>query len=195
MGFLDTIFGRTKTIKQVRPDRLFAMTTAAIDLEASQSIVSTGEAAIVFQPLATGDFNQIAEDVEALLRSSGEDTGTTVDRRDDEFGYRWMVLQDPDVDDQVTGINAVMESLEAGGYADRVLCAVFAMRQSDGRLLHLVYLAKRGTWYPFVPQPGAAKERDRERELQLRAILAPMMPLEPELERWYPLWGAPLGAR
>lgn len=194
MGFLNTLFGRTQTVKQVRPDRLFALTTAAIDLQTAHGIVTTGEAAIVFQPLATGDFTQIADDVEQLLRSTGEETGTTVERRDDSYGYRWMVLKDSDVDDQVIGVNSVMESLQAGGYADRVLCAVFAMREeSTSRLLHLVYLAKRGTWYPFVPLPGAAKERDRERELQLRAVLSPMMPLEPEMDRWYPLWGAPLG--
>jgi hypothetical protein len=104
-----------------------------------------------------------------------------------------MVLQDPDVDDQVVGVNAVMESLQAGGYADRVLCAVFALRGTQDQVVHLVYLAKRGTWYPFVPQPGATKERNREREMQLRAILEPLMPIEPELDRWYPLWGAPLG--
>lgn len=195
MGFLDTLFGRTKTVKQVRPDRLFALTTAAIDLQTAHGLVTTGEAAIVFQPLATGDFNEIAADAEAVVRSAGEETGTTVVRRDDEFGYRWMVLQDPDVDDQVVGVNAVMESLQAGGYADRVLCAVFAFREeSTGNTIHLVYLAKRGTWYPFVPLPGATKERGRERELQLRAVLEPMMPLEPEMDRWYPLWGAPLGS-
>jgi hypothetical protein len=193
VGFLDTLFGRRETVKQVRPDRLFALTTAALDLETAHGLVTTGEAAIVFQPLATGDFTQIAEDAEAVLRGAGEETGTTVVRRDDEFGYRWMVLQDPDVDDQVVGVNAVMESLQAGGYADRVLCAVFALRGTEGQTVHLVYLAKRGTWYPFVPQPGAAKERNREREMQLRAILEPLMPIEPELNRWYPLWGAPLG--
>lgn len=193
MGFLDTLFGRRETVKQVRPDRLFALTTAALDLETAHGLVTTGEAAIVFQPLATGDFTQIADDAEAVLRGAGEETGTTVVRRDDEFGYRWMVLQDPDVDDQVVGVNAVMESLQAGGYADRVLCAVFALRGTQDQVVHLVYLAKRGTWYPFVPQPGGAKERNREREMQLRAILEPLMPIEPELERWYPLWGAPLG--
>ena len=46
MGFLDTLFGRTKTVKQVRPDRLFALTTAALDLETAHGIVTTGEAAI-----------------------------------------------------------------------------------------------------------------------------------------------------
>lgn len=194
MGFLDTLLGRSKAAKQVRPDALFALTTAAIDLETAQDMLTTGEAAVVFQPLSTGDFRQIAEDAEAIVRSTGEDSGTTVDRRDDEFGYRWLVLKDPDVDDQVIGVNAVMESLQAGGYADRVLCAVFALReQATSRDVHLVYLAKRGTWYPFVPQLGGAKERDRERELQLRAVLTPLLPLEPELDRWYPLWGAPVG--
>jgi hypothetical protein len=193
VGFLDTLFGRRETVKQVRPDRLFALTTAALDLETAHGLVTTGEAAIVFQPLATGDFTQIADDAEAVLRGAGEETGTTVVRRDDEFGYRWMVLQDPDVDDQVVGVNAVMESLQAGGYADRVLCAVFALRGTQDQVVHLVYLAKRGTWYPFVPQPGGAKERNREREMQLRAVLEPLMPIESELDRWYPLWGAPLG--
>mgnify|MGYP000408483880 CR=1 FL=1 len=54
MGFLDTLLGRgSKAAKQVRPDRLFALTTASLDLQVSQGIVTTGEAAIVFQPLAT----------------------------------------------------------------------------------------------------------------------------------------------
>ncbi|MGE4425865.1 MAG: hypothetical protein AB7G37_05355 [Solirubrobacteraceae bacterium] len=193
MGFLDTLFGRTKTVKQVRPDRLFAMTTAYMDLDLSHGLSTSGEAAIVFQPLATGDFNQIADDMEAILRSTGEESGTTVARRDDDFGYRWMVLQTPEVDDQVIGINAVMEALQSGGYADRVLCAVFALKDRNaGVPVHLIYLAKRGTWYPFVPQAGA-KERNRERELQLRAVLDPLMPIEPEMDRWYPLWGAPVG--
>jgi hypothetical protein len=65
VGFLDTLFGRRETVKQVRPDRLFALTTAALDLETAHGLVTTGEAAIVFQPLATGDFTQIADDAEA----------------------------------------------------------------------------------------------------------------------------------
>ncbi|MCK9250227.1 MAG: hypothetical protein M0P31_14780 [Solirubrobacteraceae bacterium] len=193
MGFLDTLFGRTKTVKQVRPDRLFAMTTAYLDLDLTHGLSTSGEAAIVFQPLATGDFNQIADDMEAILQSTGAESGTTVSRRDDDFGYRWMVLGTSEVDDQVIGVNAVMEALQAGGYADRVLCAVFALRDRDGgRPVHLIYLAKRGTWYPFVPV-GGGKERNRERELQLKAVLDPLMPVEPEMDRWYPLWGAPVG--
>ena len=31
-----------------------------------------------------------------------------------------------------------------------------------------------------------------ERELQVKAVLGPELPFEPELERWFPLWGIPI---
>ena len=49
--------GRRK-VKGPAPDRLFAITTAAITLEAEHGIKTRGAAAIVFQPLATGDFQR-----------------------------------------------------------------------------------------------------------------------------------------
>ena len=38
--------------------------------------------------------------------------GTKIESRDDDFGYRWMVLRDPDFDDLVVGINAVSDALD-----------------------------------------------------------------------------------
>jgi hypothetical protein len=43
-----------------------------------------------------------------------------------------------------------------------------------------------------VPAPGDAQERSTERELQLKAQIGSEMPIEPELERWFPLWGIPI---
>jgi hypothetical protein len=59
------------------------------------------------------------------------------------------------------------------------------------RTLALIYLYKRGTFYPFVPLPGAAEKRDNGLELQVRALLANDLPLEKDLSRWFPVWGAP----
>src|SRR4051812_17540448 len=109
------------------------MTTAHITLEMQLGLKSTGDAAIVFQPLATSDFEQIVRAMEEVVLSSGEVTGTTIETRDDEFGYRWIVLSDPDFEDLVVGINAVSPALEAGGYGDRILCAVFAFRDESGK--------------------------------------------------------------
>jgi hypothetical protein len=190
MGFLDPLLGRRKT-KASAPDRLFAITTAYVSLEAEHGIATAGAAAIVFQSLPTGDFNQIVADVEETVRGTGQETGTNVETKDDEFGYRWMILRDTDLEDLAVGVNAVSDALEINGYKDRVLCAVFAFKDSNGAPLYLIYNYKRGSWYPFVPAAGD-KQRNTERELQVKACLGTELPLEAELDRWFPLWGIPI---
>jgi len=190
MGFLDALLGKRK-VAGPAPDRLFAISTASIAMDAEHGITTTGRAAIVFQPLATGDFDGIVKDMEEVVRGTGEETGTTLTTADDDYGYRWMVFSDPDVEDLAVAINAVGEALAVGGYADRVLCAVFAFKDGRGKPLYFIYNYKRGSWYPFVPAPGA-QQRSTEQELQLKAKLSGELPIEPELERWFPLWGAPI---
>jgi hypothetical protein len=102
-----------------------------------------------------------------------------------------MIIEDPDLDDLVVGVNAVSEALAVGGYNERVLCAVFAFEDAQGRPLYFIYNYKRGTWYPFVPARGD-KQRDTERELQIKAMVGEELPFEQELERWFPLWGIPI---
>ena len=102
-----------------------------------------------------------------------------------------MILHDDDVEDLAVGINAVSDALAIGGYGNRVLAAVFAFQQADGRAVYFIYNYKRGTWYPFVPSPGN-QQRDTERELQVKAQIGSELPIEPELERWFPLWGIPI---
>jgi PspA associated protein B len=188
LGLLDSILGRTK-VKLPAQDRLFAMTTAQVTLETSLDLVHRDVAGIVFQPLATADFEQIVKDTDDLLRSAAKDTGTTVDSKDDEFGYRWIVLHDKDFEDLVVAINVVSSNLESSGYGERLLCAVFAFEEK-GRPLYFIYNFKRGAYYPFVPTGD--KQRDNERELQLKAQIGGELPFEQELERWFPLWEIPL---
>jgi hypothetical protein len=190
VGFLDILRGR-RELKQPAPDRLFAMTTAYVKLETELNLRSSGKAAIVFQPLATADFDGIVRDMEEVLEGTGSETGTTIARSDDEFGYRWMVLADPDFDDLVVGLNAVSTALQGGGYGDRILCAVFAFRDERDRPLYWIYNFKRGSFYPFVPS-GGGQQRDNERELRLKAQIGADLPVEAELERWFPLWGIPI---
>jgi hypothetical protein len=191
MGFLDVLRGK-RAIKQAAPtDRVFAMTTAQVSLEMTLGLKSKGTSAIVFQPLATADFEQIVRDMEEVLRSSGEETGTTIESSDDDFGYRWMILRDPDFEDLVVGLNAVSTALEAGGYGDRILAAVFPFADEAGGSVYWIYNYKRGAFYPFVPAKGS-QQRDSERELRLKAQIGSELPIEPELERWFPLWGIPI---
>jgi len=190
VGFLESIFGGQKKLAGVAPDRLFAMSTAYITLETSLDIKSAGAAGIVFQPLATGDFATILKDAEELLHGTAQEQESTLETADDEFGYRWLVLRDPDFEDLVVSINTISTELQAGGYGDRLLAAVFGFEE-QGKRLYLIYNFKRGAFYPFVPAPGE-QQRDNEREMRLKAQIGNEVPIEPELSRWFPLWQIPL---
>ncbi|HEY1509711.1 MAG TPA: hypothetical protein VGF93_11950 [Solirubrobacteraceae bacterium] len=191
MGFLDVLLGKRK-LAGPAPDRLFAMSTAYVTLETSLSITSRGSAAIVFQPLSTADFEGIVREMEEVVRATASDSDTAVESNDDSYGYRWLVLRGQSFDDLVVNINAVSSALEGGGYGERVLCAVFAFEDSHKRRLYWIYNYKRGSFYPFVPAAGEQQQRDNERELVLKAQIGSELPVEQELDRWFPLWGAPI---
>ena len=190
MGFLDVLTGRRK-LAQPAPDRLFAMSTAYVTMQTGLGMNSRGGAAIVFQPLATADFESIVRDMEEVVRATASDSGTTVTSQDDSYGFRWLILRGGDFDELVVGINAVSGALEAGGYGDRVLCAVFAFDDSHQRRVYWIYNYKRGSFYPFAPA-GGPEQRDSERELVLKAQLGKELPIEEELSRWFPHWGIPI---
>jgi hypothetical protein len=190
MGLFEILTGKRK-IKAPAESRLFAMSTAAITLEMNLELRSSKRAAIVFQPLATADFTAIVTDMEEVLRGTGDDTGTRIEKTDDSFGYRWMLLTDEDFEDLVVGVNVVSQALQDGGYGERILCAVFAFRDPQDQPVYWIYNYKRGAYYPFVPA-GGDQRRDSERELRLRAQIGNELPVEAELERWFPLWGIPI---
>jgi hypothetical protein len=182
-------------VKGPAPDRLFAIATAYITLQAEHQIDPAGSAAIVFQALQTSEFEATIREMEEVVKATGGETGTQVRTQDDTYGYRWMVLRNPaetpSVEDLAVGINAVSGSIETAGHGERLLCAVFAFVDAQKRPVYFIYNYKRGFWYPFVPA-GTANERSTERELQLKAQMAAELPMEPELERWFPLWGIPI---
>ncbi len=200
MGLRDILTGRHE-VKGPAPDRLFAISTAYIALQSEHQIEPAGKAAIVFQALATAEFEATIKEMEEVVVATGGENGTTVSTQDDSFGYRWMVLRNPtgtpSIEDLAVGINAVSGSIETAGHGERLLCAVFAFIDAQRRPIYFIYNYKRGFWYPFVPDsdpagPTGANTRSTERELQLKAQMASELPIEPELERWFPLWGIPL---
>jgi hypothetical protein len=190
VGIFDALLGGKRKLEGPAPDRLFAMTTAQVTMETGLGITSKGSAGIVFQPLATADFKQLVDEADQLVRGTAEETGTTVESKDDEFGYRWIVLRDKDFDDLVVSLNTVSTELQGGGYGDRLLACVFAFEE-EGRPLYVIYNFKRGGFYPFVPAPGD-KQRDSERELRFQAQMGGELPFEKDLTRWFPLWSIPL---
>jgi hypothetical protein len=187
--FLDALLGRSKP-KQAKLDALFALPSAAITLEAGAAMRPAGQAAVCFKPASGAGFATTSKELGELLQLAVREAGSALRVEDDRYGYRWVVLSDPDLEDLVTGVHLVNTTLQEHGYGPQLLCSVFAFVDDAGQRCHLVYLFKRGTFYPFAPQDG--ERRDNELELRVRSVVGSDLPFEPELGRWFALWGLPL---
>jgi hypothetical protein len=192
MGLFDIIRGQ-RAPRKANLDSLFAMTTAQTTLLTGLGYEPLPRAGVCFKPVEMGAFGELTRDMDQLLEIAGKDSGTTVETIDDEYGFRWVVLKDEDFDDLVTTAHLVNQTVEERGFSEQLLCSVFGFRPADAdgeRPLYFVYSYKRGTFYPFAPR--GAKERDTALELRMQGALARELPLEPELERWYAVWGVPV---
>ncbi|MCX5047663.1 MULTISPECIES: PspA-associated protein PspAB [unclassified Streptomyces] len=192
MGLLDILLGRTKPALPDL-DRLFALPSAAVTLEAAAGFTPTGTGAVCFATVEGSAFEQTHREVQALLDADADRDGPPVELRQDEFGYSWLVSRrSPDqLSELVNDLHAVNSSMEVNGFGPQLLCSLAGFQGEGGRRLALVYLYKRGTFYPFAPLPGEGQRRDNALELQVKAALADDLRMEQDLSRWFPVWGAP----
>ncbi len=189
MRIFDILFGRTRPVRS-KLERLFAMSTAYLTLTVDLHLTSSGRAGICFRPLSSAQFEALQRELDELLRLSGRETGSAIRMEKDSFGFQWVAVDDPDFEDLVTTIHLVSLTLEEHGFSEQLLAAVFKFLD-QGQPVFWIYNYKRGSFYPFVPR-GQAQQRDNAAELRLRAVMQKELPVEPELERWYPMWGIPL---
>ena len=188
MGFLDALLGRRKPVP-ADLDALFALPSAAVTLQAATGLRPTGVGAVCVKPAEDVAFTAAQEEVVGLL---GLDQPTEQVR--DDFGYLWTTARTTAdrLADVVTALHAANSTYERAGLGPALLCTVVGFAGTvDGqeRRVALVYLFKRGTVYPFAPLPG--DKRDTALELRIRAALDGELRIEPELSRWFPVWGAP----
>ncbi len=187
MGFLDSLLGRSKP-KQADLDALFAIPDAGITLQSALGFEPTGRGAVCFRAAEGPAFHQTLQDVVALLDN---DDDPDVELSTDEFGYAWLLTRQPDLSSLATDLHAVNTTLEAQGFGPALLCSLVSFTDATGRSLALVYLYKRGTFYPFAPPASGGRQRDNLLELQVRDLLAGEIAVERDLTKWLALWGAP----
>ena len=213
MGFLDSLLGRTKP---VRPnlDALFALPSAAVTLETSAGLVLSGRAGVCWMPPAGQSAADVQREISQLLDIPDDLTGSgqataeagqsaakagpsagVLTQAEDSYGYRWLLLEDSDVEDLVNRVPLVNSLLAENGWGPQLLCSVFGVvpgagADSTAKPFYIVYLFKRGTFYPFAPV--GKERRDNELELRVRSLLGSDLPVEPDLSRWFPLWDLPV---
>ena len=211
MGLFDTLLGRTKPV-QSNLDALFGLPSASITLQSAAGMTCSGHAGVCFKPPSGQGFADMEAKVVKLLAMDG---GSPLTKSEDSFGYTWLVVADPDIESLVTQVHLVNSSLSDAGWGPQLLCTVFGLAKlatdetaatgSDvvregavvgaGTVLpstaYLVYLFKRGTFYPFVPT--GHEQRSTEEEFRLRSLVAEDLQVESDLDRWFPLWDLPVG--
>ena len=209
MGLLNTILGRTKPV-QSDLDALFALPSASITLQSAAGMSCSGHAGVCFKPPSGQGFGDMQAEVVKLLSMDGT---AGLRKAEDSYGYQWLVVEDADIEQLVTQIHLVNSSLSDSGWGPQLLCSVFGLAHLNeatgaeaqspsampeltagpGTVLtssaYLVYLFKRGTFYPFAPLAG--QQRDNALELQVKGVIGDDLKFEPDLARWFPVWGAP----
>ena len=189
MGLLDTILGRTKP-KQPNLDALFALPSAAITLEAATDLVPTGTGSVCFRGTEGRAFADVEKDVCDLLNMTAGQDAPPVEVSQDSYGFTWIVVRRPadQIADLVTDVHAVNSSLADNGFGPQLLCSLVGFRNAQSKLA-VVYLYKRGTFYPFAPT--GHERRDNGLEIRVKAAIEGDLKIEQDLTRWFPVWGAP----
>ncbi|MFH0520231.1 hypothetical protein ACHBTE_24030 [Streptomyces sp. M41] len=192
MGLLDILLGRTKPAAPDL-DQLFGLPSAAITLEAAAGFRPTGSGAVCFAAVEGAAFEQTHHEVQALLDADAGRDGRPVEPARDGYGYSWLVSRrgPAQLPELVNDLHAVNTAMEANGFGPQLLCSLAGFEDDEGSRLALVYLYKRGTFYPFAPLTGTAEQRDNALELRVKAALASDLRIEQDLSRWFPVWGAP----
>lgn len=209
MGIFDVLLGRTKPVA-AKLDDLFGLPGALITLEASEGLVATNRAGVCYKPMAGQPFVKTEEEMRELLglaNTDGDDPNGSLKYVADKYAYQWTVITSSDFQTLVTQVHLVNTTIEGEGYGSQLLCSVFGFRpgqsgnegsggagstfSAGGMPTYLVYLYKRGTFYPFVPLP-ARERRDSQTEMRLEVVLKQDLKIEPDKERWMPLWELPV---
>jgi hypothetical protein len=190
MGLLDTLLGRTKPVKP-NLDDLFALPTAAVTMQAAGDLRPTGVGSVCVKPTEGGGFAGLEDQIDQLLTVNPTDGQQRFDRTTDSFGFTWLTRRTSpeDVSGLVTELHGANSSLDEAGFGPALLCTLVAFTDGEHPPIGLVYLYKRGTWYPFAPT--APDRRDNARELAVRAMIGEDLKIEADLSRWFPVWGAP----
>jgi len=188
MGIRDVLFGK-KQVSEPKADQLFALATAAVTLDTELGLKPAGTGAIAFKPQSSGEFRSAFDEVDQLTEAVAKQSGSELERKSDEYGYDWIIVKDPDIEDLVASTHTVASELTAKGFGSQLLAAMFRF---DGyeHPVYFIYGFKRGAWWPFIP--AGDNKRDNAKELELKAKLENELPIEQDLTRWLALFDSPV---
>ncbi len=168
-----------RLFKKDRKEGLFTLPSANISLEVKLGLKINGSAIAIKE--STGTFKNVIEEIRELLKISKDLVYKEVK---DRYGYIWFIIFSNSIEDLVAIIDAVADTVIEHGFKESILAAIFKYNNT-----YLIYRFKDNKFYPFIPYNN---KRDHEEEMRVYAILKEEIPIEHEIDKWYPIWDIPL---
>ena len=178
---------------QMDSEALFTLSSGQISLETKLNLKSTGKAAISLKSVSGRFFAETMSEVQNFLEVSKTDSDLSYQVANDSYGYLWIILQSSEIEDNISAISAVGQTINDRGFSKQLFAAVFQFSNNNNNKTnnrYLIYNYNLNKFYPFVPVNK--NERDNEIEREIMVTIIDEMPIEKDASLWYPIWGLPL---
>ena len=193
MNFLKRLGNTNSHAKNYQQDSeaLFTLSSGQISLESKLNLKCTGKAAISLKTVSGGFFAETMSEVQNFLDVSKTDSDLSYQVANDSYGYLWIILQSSEIEDIISAISAVGQTINDRGFSKQLFAAVFQFSNNNKtNNRYLIYNYNLNKFYPFVPVNK--NERDKEIEREIMVTIIDEMPIEKDASLWYPIWGLPL---
>jgi hypothetical protein len=194
MNFLKRLGNTNSHAKNYQQDSeaLFTLSSGQISLESKLNLKCTGKAAISLKTVSGRFFAETMSEVQNFLDVSKTDSDLSYQVANDSYGYLWIILQSSEIDDIISAISAVGQTINDRGFSKQLFAAVFQFSNNNNKTnnRYLIYNYNLNKFYPFVPVNK--NERDKEIEREIMVTIIDEMPIEKDASLWYPIWGLPL---
>jgi hypothetical protein len=195
MNFLKRLGNTNSHAKNYQQDSeaLFTLSSGQISLESKLNLKCTGKAAISLKSVSGRFFAETMSEVQNFLDVSKTDSDLSYQVANDSYGYLWIILQSSEIEDIISAISAVGQTINDRGFSKQLFAAVFQFSNNNNNKTnnrYLIYNYNLNKFYPFVPVNR--NERDKEIEREIMVTIIDEMPIEKDASLWYPIWGLPL---
>ena len=153
----------------------------------------TGLGSVCFKAAEGAAFARTQTDVQQLLDSSSAGSAPKVELSKDSFGYTWLLVRHDPAD--VPGLVTDLHAVNSRSARRRLRAAAVVLTD----LLRATPTGGGSRWSTSTSAARSIRSRLWEAtsvattrwRSQVQGTLADDMKIEPELNRWFPVWGAP----
>jgi hypothetical protein len=153
---------------------------------------STGKAAIGLKNVSGRMFAETVEETKNFLDVSKTDSDLSYRVINDAYDYLWIVLQSGKIENIISSISAVGQTVHDRSFSNQLFVAIFQFRNYNNNKNdhYLVYNYASNKFYPFVPV--SKNERDNKIESEIMETIGNEIPFERDNSLWYPIWNLTL---